>query len=204
MAEEKKYSIFDFSKLTLNSTQGKAQLKFNIYNNNPRIVVFTNEESDKKNSYGAINANLDPYVFNSFLQLLLTLIPAPADTKYKIENETLVGEGREKTRKVVSELMLGKDKDGVIWMSVIAPDRPKFKFELGDYKFHKFYTGSGDLMPRAEASQVAAKGMVTLLSQIFSTYVTTQYVHVPPSTYNKGKSGGYKNASVASEEDLPF
>lgn len=212
MAEEKKYSIFDFSKLSLNATQGKAQLKFNIYRNNPRIVIFTNDEKDRQQNSAPMSANMDPYSFMSFLQMLQSLVSAPAETKYKIENLTLKGEGKDRTIAHASDLMLGKDANGVIWISVLMDGRPKFKFEIGDYKYHKFMHGDGKEMSKAEVSQMAAKGMVTLLSNIFSTYLTTNYEHVPATAFKgNNRSGGYNGgqrsrapADDDMSEDLPF
>ncbi len=68
METAKKYTIFDFDKLSMMSTKGRAKLRFGIFRNNPRITVYTNEESDKGNNLGMITAPLDPLVFSTILR----------------------------------------------------------------------------------------------------------------------------------------
>jgi hypothetical protein len=210
METEKKYTIFDFDKLSMNSTTGKARLRHGIYRNNPRITVYTNEPDDAQNNYGAITAALDPVVFTTYLKLLedLSSKTSANNVKYKIENLTLTQkeDNRSRELKHVSDLFIGKDEEGVVWISVVAPNRPKFKFEFGNFPFHKFYKPDGSEMTKAELSSIAASATATLLGNIFSTYVTTNYDHMPATTYKKGGTGnryGKKPAEVESE-DLPF
>jgi hypothetical protein len=208
METEKKYSIFDFEKLSLMSTQGKAKLKFGIYRNNPRVTVYTNEQDDAKNNYGMITAALDPIAFGSLLELLDDLANKPGanNVKYKVDSLTLVQneESRQRETKLTASVVVGRDEEGVIWISVIADGRPKFKFEFGNFKFHKFFHPDGTQMTKAELSTIAAKATVKFLNSIFATYVTNNYEHIPPSNFKKG--GGYNRnpAPSFSDDDLPY
>lgn len=212
METEKKYTVFDFDKLSMSSTVGKAKLRFGIYRNNPRISIYTNDPEDAKNNYGIITAPLDPMVFMTMLELLQDLSDKPSanNVKYKLDNMTLVnvegsGQGNfsKKEMKLLSNVFIGKDEEGVIWISVASENRPKFKFEFGNFMFHKFYRPDGSQMTKAELSIVAAKAAVKLLSNIFSTYVTTNYEHMPASAFKKG-SPRKPNTSNFDGDDLPY
>ena len=207
MEAEKKHTIFDFDKLSLSSTTGKARLRFGIYRNNPRVTVYTNEPDDAKNNYGMISAPLDPIAFNTMLELLQDLSNSPSaiNVKYRIDNMTLTqADGNAKREmKLVSNLFVGKDEEGVIWISIVADGRPKFKFEFGNFPFHRFYKPDGTQMTKSELSIVAARATVNFMRNVFSTYVTTKYEHIPPNTFKKGNNTGRK-ASTYEGDDLPY
>ncbi len=218
MQNEKKYTIFDFDKLSMSSSQGRAKLRFGVFRNNPRVTVYTNEESDKNNNFGMITAALDPIVYGSLMQKLKDLLTSENGTKFRIENFTL-GERDEKGKRHpvhTNDVMVGKDESGVYWISVIASDRPKFKFEFGNFPFHKFYKTDGTEMSKSELSEVALKASVKLLTNVYTTYITTDYEHTPPAQFNKGgnsgggNKGGYNKGNYGNRpteienEDLPF
>lgn len=211
MQNEKKYTIFDFDKLSMASSQGRAKLRFGIFRNNPRVTVYTNEESDKANNFGMITASMDPLVFGNLMQSLDDLLAAPNGTKFRIENFTLSDRNDSGKRTMVhqNDIMVGKDEAGVYWISVIAEGRPKFKFEFGRFPFHKFYKTDGTEMSKAELSHNTLKSATNLLRQLYATYITTNYEHTPPAQFNKGgkgnSRGGYGNQnSEIPSEDLPF
>ncbi len=215
MEQMKKYTIWDFEKLSMSSTQGKAKLRFGIWNNNPRITVYTNEDSDKKNNMGMITAPMDPVVFSTFLAKLSETISSPPNTKFSIQNYTMKkGDGEEKLRKVhINDIYGGKDENGVIWISVVEGNRPKFKFDFGNFPFHKFFKGDGEEMSKAELSQIAAKAAINLFSDILSNYITNNYEHVQNTykprnkgNYNNNRNNNYQNnnSSEIADDDLPF
>ncbi len=223
MEQTKKYTIWDFDKLSMTSTQGRAKLRFGIYNNNPRITIYTNDENDKKNNMGMITAPMDPLVFSTFLAKISECISSPPNTKFSIQNYTMkMADGEEKPKKVhLNDIYGGKDENGVIWISVVEGNRPKFKFEFGNYPFHKFYKTDGEEMSRAELSQLSAKAAVNLFSDILSNYITSNYEHVVNTykprnkgNYNKGNynRGNYNNNNnnnnnsnnEIADDDLPF
>lgn len=207
MQNEKKYTIFDFEKLSMMSSQGRAKLRFGIFRNNPRITVYTNEESDKSNNFGMITASMDPLVFGDLMQSLDDLIDSPNGTKFRIENFTLSerNEAGKRTTVHQNDIIIGKDETGVYWISVIAEGRPKFKFEFGNFPFHKFYKTDGTEMSKAELSHNTLKSATSLFRQLYVTYIVTNYEHTPPAQFNKNGKGNYgaQKTNIASE-DLPF
>lgn len=214
MQNAKVHTIFDFDKLALSSTQGKAKLRFGIWRNLPRVTVYTNDDNDKQNNYGMITAGLDPTVYSTLTQKLSEIVSAPNGTKFKVENYTSSkdNETGKWKQEHVNDILIGKDDAGVVWISVIARDRPKFKFEFGNFRYHKFYNTDGQELSKAEISQIATKATVKLLDSLYATYLTTSYEHFNPADFKK-KSGGnqynnqYNNRNTSndiSDDDLPM
>ena len=205
MQTEKVYTIFDFEKLALQSTQGKAKLRFGIWRNLPRITVYTNDDNDKQNNYGMITAGLDPSVYSTITQKLNDIVGAPNGTKFKVENYTSSKDndtGKWK-QEHVNDILMGKDDAGVIWISVIATDRPKFKFEFGNFRYHKFYNTDGQELSKAEISQIATKATIKLLDNLYATYLTNNYEHFNPADYKKkGGNTQYNSGNRTSNYDI--
>jgi uncharacterized membrane protein YgcG len=240
-APPRKKNALDNRKLQMSARNqdGKfASLQWGIFSNNPRITVYTNVESDKDVGYGKISANMDTPAFYAFLGLLneaIDFVPGTGGlTEYKasIENKSFIFPGGKRSEKPVvqSELFVGKDKDGVVWMGVMAKDRPKIKFDFQLADFHMLKHGTGESFSKAEASVVAARAMWTILVEMIAHMQVTEWVEPPPPEqrnggggggynrggggggqgggggYNRGGGGGNGGGGVTSEvgEDLPF
>lgn len=196
-------NALDNRKLNLSApvpgVQGKwASLIWGLFSNNPRITVYTNDPNDTKD-YGKISANLDAPVFFTFMQMLMQAIDAPGEFKTKIENKnyTFPGGKRSELPSVLSELHTGKDKDGVVYMSVTARDRPRIKFTFHPSDFHNLIHGDGRAFTEAEASVIYARGYVQLLTNMMSHMLVNNYVEPPPKDGGQrgggGGGGGYGN-----------
>ena len=181
--------------------QGKrASLIWGLYSNNPRLTVYTGDPNDQDASkgYGKITANLDAPVFFAFLQLLeMAVDPAtPNDWKAKIENKNFIFPGgkRSEAPVVVSELFVGKDKDGVVWISIVDrnKDRPRIKFVIGGNDFHRFLHSDGTPFTDAETSVLFAKGYIKLLQEMMGNLLCSLWVEPEqrPQQNNRGGNGG--------------
>ena len=153
-----------------------ASLQWGLFANNPRITVYTNVESDQSTNYGKISANMDTPAFFAFLNLLRQAIEFVPGTngqeefKASIQNKNFIFPGGKRSEKPVvqSELFVGKDKEGVVWMGVMANDRPKIKFNFQLSDFHLLRHGTGETYSAAEASKVAADAYWTILSEMIA------------------------------------
>lgn len=174
----------------------KSRLIWGMFQNNPRVIVYTNNEanSSKENDFGKITAALDAPVFFGLLELLESLTEKPNDTKFKIENKnyTWFGGRRSETPVLVSELWVGKDKEGAMWISVTASGRPKivFYFEFSDYHF--FLHGDGTPMSKQEGSVVACRSYCKLLRGMYENLLVTSYVdpNIAKAAKEAAQSGG--------------
>lgn len=206
----------------------KSTLKWEFTGNNPRIVVWTNEPGDdgRDKDYGKIIAALDLPVFNIFLEMLSEIAAGPRDTKSKIENKNYIFPGGKRSEQpvVVSELWVGKDKDGKVWICVSKRDRPRIKFVLGDeMQYHKFIHGDGTPYSDEQVSTMCARGYVRMLTEIMNAMAIAHYKEPEPkpdnnnrggNNYNRGNNnggnnngGGYSRSAPATppdDDEIPF
>lgn len=174
--------------------------------NNPRLVVWTNDPSDtgEANGYGKITANLDAPTFTAFLQLLGEVIDSPGEKKEYLENRNYIfPKGvRSETPVLISTLYCGKDKDGIIWISLVAKNRPIIKFTFGEGEFHHFFNGDGTPADKAKVSQRYARAYIKLLYGIMETLLVNLWVEPPKRDYpgKKDNSNGVSNQN----DDIPF
>lgn len=236
---ERVKNALDNRKLSMSTptpgNQGKwSSLQWGLYANNPRITVYTNDPNDSgpDKGYGKITANLDLPVFFAFLSQLDQIINGPDDNKVGIENKNYIFPGGKKSEKpvVVSTLWFGKDKEGIVWMSIVARDRPKIQFKFGPSDFHHFQKGDGTPFTAGECSQLFAKGYIRILEEMVPTLAVANYVEPPKkdapaggnSYGNRGGGGGGGNSyggggggnrggnsapaaeSFGGDDDLPF
>ncbi len=141
--------------------------------NHPRLTVYTNDPQlqNKENDWGRITARLDIIVAQSVLDVLLSMIDEPADTRYKIENfNNPITENGERTQTPVhiNDIHIGKDKEGVIWLSVVEKDKPKIKFNLEFSDYHHLQCGDGTPVTRAKASIFATRAYCGLVSKFLT------------------------------------
>jgi hypothetical protein len=192
-------NALDNRKLSLSAptpgVQGKySSLIWGLYSNNPRITVYTNDpnDSDKSKNYGKITAALDLPVFMMLMNMINQAIDSPADVKFRIENKNYIFPAGKRSDHpvVVSELHVGK-KDGVVWMSVTAKDRPRIQFKFHPSDFHAFQHGDGRPFTEAEASAIFARGYVRLLEEMMLHLAAENYTEPPPK--DGGNSGGGGN-----------
>lgn len=228
----------DNNKLNLSAPsteQGKtATLIWGLVKNNPRITVWTRDSQDmtEKNGNGRIQAELDSPVLLSIIETLEKLIGEAPGTRYKLENKnfTWFGGKRSDAPVVLTELWVGKDKEGFVYLSLTAPNRPIIKFRIAPSSFHTWYTHSGEPVAPEELAKTYAKGYLNILRGIYNHLAVTEFVDVQAEKAAKqgqgngnggGKSwggnnqgGGYKqsndnsapktNAGFGDEDNLPF
>lgn len=186
-----------------------STLTWSIINNNPRITVRTNDpdEMNKEQNWGRITAALDTPVFYAFLELIKEAVAAPNDWKKKIlnKNYTFFTGKRSEKPEVVSELWVGKDKDGKVWISVIdalKPNRPKIQFFFECPNFHGFVEGDGSPVSDGKVSQLFAMGYVNILSQLMAHLSVTTFVDTDKKKEGQNNNrGGNQNRSQQSYED---
>jgi hypothetical protein len=200
-APPRKKTALDNKKLQMSAKNqdGKyASLQWGLFSNNPRITVYTNVEADRDVNYGKISANMDTPAFFGFLNILakaIAFVPGTDGlTEYKtsIENKNFIFPGGKRSEKPVvqSELFVGKDKEGVVWMGVMAKDRPKIKFNFQLSDFHMLKHGTGEYYSAGEASVVAANAYYNLLTEMLGHMQVTEWVEPPPPEQRGGGGGG--------------
>lgn len=144
------------------------------YGYNPRITVWTRVPNDSKRP---IDAALNAHSAEMLLSLIEQVcdaepgFQAPAITcEVPMKDET-TGE-RMKGYRVVSKVVVGKDKTGVVRIAVISgdPERPQisFKFETG--MMHHLVHKDGSPYDEASCSVLAARAAVRVLRNVYAKY----------------------------------
>lgn len=162
----------------VNGGKRKPSLSVSMYENNPRLVVKTNMDNDK--DYGKITAAMDMPIFFSFLDVLESVINGPNDSQQRIVNKKrkfINGES-----KILDDTytIVGKDKDGVVWISVLAYDkeRPRIKFEFGSNEYHGILNRDGSPYDKGKWTQHAARGWMEIMRRVLSQVFVKNYEYV--------------------------
>lgn len=210
-------------KLSADSTAAgkKAQLVFGIHANNPRVTVYTGdpEDSSEKNGYGKIQANLDAPIFETFIGMIEHAASLKEEWSAKIENKNYTWYSGKRSDKpvLISELWVGRTKDGLVWISVIAadPNRPKLRFYFTPSEFHNFVKRSGEPFAKDEINNLYAMGYARLLRGVSQQVLVNNYVDEAIKDNNGGNNNGFrqnprnteksKDAGMSSDGgDLPW
>jgi hypothetical protein len=189
----RKKNALDNRKLMLFSepregVKSPASLSWNVINNNPWVTVYTNDPDDKTDN-GRIVAKLDITVAFALIELIKQVIRGANNSRFKMENKNFTYKGRERSDAptVVSEIFVGKDEAGVVWLSVTATSRPRIKFYFKFNEYHRLYKADGTSLDEGESSQLIAMGYVNLLEKALSNVYHDEYKH--PEDKGKGGSG---------------
>lgn len=210
------------------TAKGKfSHLSFDIYMNNPRVVVATNDPAlmSPEKGFGRIQAAMDMPTFYVFLELLNAAINSKEPIKNKIENFGHQKGGDPKVPVLLTDLWIGRDDTGNIFISVINKQEGwpviKFTFSVADERYVKVWHGDGSEWTKAERSSVYARAYVKMLSEAMGNLMVSHYVEPPPYVPNKGgnswnkggQSGGYQKPSTYvdntssdddNSNDIPF
>lgn len=191
MADKKK-QFLAHSKLAMSAPKlpgGKWPPSFKVqtYNNNIQFTIFA--ALDGVPNGGIINAGMDPHTVWTIFEIIdeLAATPAGADNIiYEIENSA----GRGKDMAVKSKTIIGKNPEGVMFISVVDvdPSLPKVKFDFNLNYYHKVTRmGGNSALSKADISCMAARGWANMFRQVLGTHMVTEYEEVAP--YNPGGGG---------------
>ena len=217
-------NVLDNRHLTLStpcpSAKGKwSSMAWGMRKNKVACIVYTNDPEDSRNDNGRIQVELKPATFFSFIYKLGQVATGPADVKFRLGVSDFIFPGGKRSERPVeiADLWVGKDKDGVVWVSLTAKDRPRIKFNLIDEQFEHWYHGDGEKFTKAEASELSAKGYIKALEELVPLVLAINYKHPEPKGQQGGgygggqqgggrreESGGGNRGGDSYDEDIPF
>lgn len=204
---------------------------------NPRITVYTGDPNDSNQSTnnGRIRAELDTVNVYSVILLIRSALKEEPGWKKNIKCSNFIYPGGKRSEKPVhlTDIWIGKDREGVIYISVVdalKKDRPVIKFPIiGDARWQGFVHGDSTPFTKAEASQLYAEAYALLLQDLYGNLLVTEYKAPEPRDNNGGGrqggggyqrqggsngGGGYgggnngggqaRSGGDMSEDDLPF
>ena len=195
----------------------RSSLIWGVYSNNPRLTVYTGdpEDSTERTGYGKIAANLDTPTFFAFIEMLEASAKSTEECKQKIDNKgfTWFGGKRSEVPVVLNSLIVGKDAEGCVFISVVADNRPIIKFFIGPSESHALYHSTGKPFTKAESSSLYAIAYCQLLRNMVGNVLVSEYVEeVAKKPYNpqggnnnnQGGGGYSKPQNNSYAEDIPF
>jgi hypothetical protein len=173
--------------LWVKNTQGKfAGFKFRVAGNKIRMSVYPNIEGDNK----AINGILTPIRAYGFLEIVKKAINTPADGNDHTYKMTVNRPGSDGNKMVTDfELYAGRNKEGLVWISLFRYDRPKIAFTFSDDKWHQYVFTTGEQATPAEVSSLIASAWVNMMTNLAATLLVTEFVEED----NSGRKGGNRN-----------
>jgi hypothetical protein len=183
----------------LNARSKPATLQWDIYGNNPRVVVNLNdpEFANSERKWGRITAAMDTPAFGIFLDNLDAAIASSEPIKHKIENlRPPKGAEYSPTAPLVLDntLWVGRDQEGCVFISVIAAEEGwptiKFIFAGADGRYHKVYRADGTELTKAEMSTAYARSYSWMLRHLVPTLLVHNHVEPPPFVPGNRNGGG--------------
>jgi len=188
-----------------------CKLAFTVRDNCPRVTVYTNDPADANNNYGIINAPTNPESFYIFLNEFEKLIEGPNGKK--IELVCRSRQWDQITNKPgdmyeLSKLLAGKDDNGICWISVIAKDRPKIKFEILLSEYHDFIKSDGEKLTKEEGSVLQAKSLIYLLKNVYISHINgfrqKRTPQLQPNPIPNKNDGTGVSQSIDFDDDVNF
>lgn len=166
--------ILSFDRYTLfsqnaNSNGRKARLVFSFANGFARITVFTNDASDIDQKQ-MIAVTLEPGVVMGLFDLISRVSSSKKEARYAIECFAPVkdADGRMMDKALQGQIVIGRDEDSFVWMSVFAEGRPKIKFVFASGNFSVFKNTDGSPMSEADVSSILAAATVRSLAAVYN------------------------------------
>lgn len=174
-----------------NAAGKNAGMTLRIHNNNFRIQVYTNDPNDPKQ--GAITASMEPYVFSMMLSMIEEAVMAQGEYRNYIDNMgfKFIGGKRGDKQEVLSRTVVGKDADGLVYISIVEGGRPNVKFPLLPSSWHILRSANGDVEEKALTSRLYAKGWVRLWTQMLQGLIAYFKEEEQKQNNNGGNGGGY-------------
>ena len=196
---QREKTILDDPKLKLSADKlpdGEGRPTFSLYaaGNNPRIDVYTNVPNDTDN--GKIRAEIDIVIAMEILEIIEEYATSgEVGCKATWENS---GKGWDRANNrptkdafVKSKIVVGKDKEGRLYIACLSPDpdRPKVRFYFGQNLFRKMFIGE-EKATDAQCGSISARAWVKAVRALLPTVLATQYVHRTAQSNNQNGSYG--------------
>jgi hypothetical protein len=171
-------------------------LSVSVIKNQPRIDVFTEVPNDTNR--GKITAAMDTLTFFALLEALKLIIDGEPDQQLKVPNMT----GAPQNKSLATTTLVGKDKEGRVYISVVAKGRPMIKFVFSPSDYHPgMIRKDGVELDEAELSVIYARAWRRLMIELTPNVLDSYYEAPEPrnkaggnGNFNKG-NGNYNKGS---------
>lgn len=143
-----------------------------LFDGNPRIEVRTNVESDQNNNYGKITAPMDLFTAGVVADILKRASKADNGFREKVIIRSTWHNGeRFDSPKEINSVIIGKDSEGMVYISVHEENRPNIRFFFAPSKWHSLVKQDGEAYAKAELSCIYARCYADVIMNVISTIV---------------------------------
>lgn len=160
-----------------------AKLSWGISGVNPRITVFTNNPADTGPGIvnSVISAPMNLVTMLTFLSHLENCVKSSTEIKGRIACYTMKWENGLRTNEkiLLSEVWFGRDAEGLIWISLISPNRPQIRFVFSISDYCVITKSDGTTTTNAENSQISALATITALRSSYSAIAGDGFANAP-------------------------
>lgn len=176
-----------------NPDQRRPKLTLGFRDGNPRFVVNTGVMG----LGGMINFPTDIPTMTYILVKLKDIAEGDPGSKISIDSLTTVYSDNKPTneKKVVSKLYIGKSKEGLVYLSVIAEGKPKLVFTIKSSPYHVFRDKDNNQIAEAETSKILTLGIANMMLNVISMFVL-QYTHEEYLYSGRKQATTNKNAAI--------
>jgi hypothetical protein len=171
----------------------RPTLELDFYKNNPRFIVRTQVDGDK--DHGRIQAPMDADTMFAIMQSIEDMATGKLTERKEYQHWDYYFMNGKRSDDVVKKAttIIDRDEDGVMFIAVIAKDRPKIKFHFKYDMYTKLFINGVEASPEV-ASNDAAMSYKTRMVKIIPKLLVNNFVpYVPPNQNNGGNGGGYNN-----------
>ena len=178
----------------MSETGKPVGLTWGVMDENPRIIVRTDEEPTPENSYGKITAALDTIQAGVIFATLRDALTWPNGNKVKIPSRsTYVDRQRFDKPQEVNSVAIGKDNEGRIWITVLQEGRPQHRFYFEPSNWWDYVMADGTKPDRALLSSIVVKGYLEIAPMIVGAAVAeVAGMRMDEQGTGTGQGGGYQ------------
>lgn len=147
----------------------RPRLTFGFRDGNPRLVAHTGGTGAEAMFAFPSDAPTMTYIFN----MLKEIAVGEPGKKIAIESLTTLYENNQptKNKKLVATLYIGKTNEGIVYMSVIAENKPKLVFTIKPSPYHIFRDSEKNEIPVSKISEKLSVGIADLCLNVLSDSV---------------------------------
>ncbi len=194
---QRKKNALDNSALRLvgDGKGGKApSLSLIITKNKVKITVYTNDPNDQKD-YGKITATISVPFFQAVLDMVEEAANATAEYRKFLEVKDFgyPNGKRSEAPMVLARIIVGRDPEGLVWISVTANGRPNIQFPFIPQTYNTIRNGDSSEITPAETSQRYARSWSKVMGRLVAHLAVIEFEEYVPKQQNGGGGGGRGN-----------
>lgn len=173
-----RFAALSLSKLVNEEKNDRAQLVWSIRGVYPRITVFTSSLPSDKPGFDydkMLTAPFDYITLQMLFEKMREVIKHDGEISVATEcyNSEFVKGVKTGNIAIQSKVVVGKDKNGIIYIMLVVTDKPKIKFNLlPDSRWYKHFDSLGnEITDKAVISKMYATAYVTTLDKLFTSQI---------------------------------